>query len=74
MGTYGGLVSDRLLQPLYSGMKVPLLLLVSFTLSIPSFYVLNMLFGLATDFPDVLRALVGGPELDVGPERVSQRH
>jgi hypothetical protein len=58
MGTYGGLVSDRLLQPLYSGIKVPLLLLVSFALSIPSFYVLNMLFGLAPDFPDVLRALI----------------
>lgn len=58
MGLYGGLHTDRLLQPVYSGVKVPILLLVTFGLSLPSFYVLNMLFGLAADFAEVLRALV----------------
>jgi hypothetical protein len=58
MGTYGGLGGTRVLQPVYSGLKVPMLLLVTFVLSIPSFYVLNMLLGLGADFPDVVRALV----------------
>jgi len=58
MGTYGGVRGDRLLQVLYGGMKVPLLLLVTFVLSLPSFWVLNTLLGLAADFSDVLRALV----------------
>src|SRR5438132_1461240 len=58
MGCYGGLTADRIRQPLYSALKVPLLLLVTFSLSIPSFYVLNLLLGLGGDFPQVLRALV----------------
>jgi hypothetical protein len=45
-------------QPLYSGLKVPLLLLVTFGLSLPSFYVLNMLAGVGGDFAQSLRALV----------------
>src|SRR5438552_4256347 len=58
MGCYGGLAEDRLRQPLYSALKVPLLLLVTFSLSIPSFYILNLLFVLGGAFPEVLRALV----------------
>src|SRR5258708_35169742 len=58
MGSYGGFSADRILQPLYSSLKVPLLLLVSFALSLPSFYVLNMLLGVAEDFPEVLRSLI----------------
>jgi hypothetical protein len=58
MGTYGGLSGERLLQMLYSGLKVPLLLLASFALSLPSFWVLNALLGLAADFPRALRALL----------------
>lgn len=58
MGTYSGVRPDRMLQVLYSGLKVPLLLLVTFALSLPSFYVLNTLLGLAGDFAEVLRALV----------------
>jgi hypothetical protein len=57
MGSFG-VTSIRLLQPLYSGVKVPLLLLVTFLLSLPSFWVLNTLLGLAADFREVLRALV----------------
>jgi hypothetical protein len=48
----------RLLQSLYSGAKVPLLLVLTFLLALPSFYVLNMLMGLAGDFPQVLRGLL----------------
>ena len=58
MGCYGGISGNRILQPLYSGVKVPLMLLITFALSLPSFYVLNLLLGLAEDFGDTLRALL----------------
>ena len=58
MGCFGGLAGDRWLQPVYSGVKVPLLLLVTFALSLPSFFVVNSLLGLRADFGHVLRALV----------------
>lgn len=57
MGTFG-VASDRLFQPAYSASKVPMLLLVTFGLSLPSFWVLNALLGLAGDFAEVLRALI----------------
>ena len=60
MGTFGGFASDRLWQMLYSGLKVPLLLLVTFALSLPSFFVLNTLFGLRDDFAEVVAALFRG--------------
>ena len=64
--TYGALMglftgyddSPRPLQAVFSAAKVPLLLLLTFGLALPSFYVLNMLAGLGTDFPAVLRALL----------------
>ena len=58
MGSFAGLASDRLLQVAYSAAKVPLLLLATFGLSLPSFYVLNMLLGLSRDFRAAVRALV----------------
>jgi hypothetical protein len=58
MGTFGGIGGDRLLQVLYSALKVPLLLLFTFVVALPSFFVLNTLFGLRSDFPAVLTALV----------------
>ena len=58
MGCYGGFTGARLRQPLYSGLKVPLLLLVTFCLSLPSFYVLNLLLGVGGDFAESLRALI----------------
>jgi hypothetical protein len=58
MGTYSGLKPGRLHQLLYSGVKVPLLLLATFGLCLPSFFVLNMLAGLRDDFGEVFRALV----------------
>src|SRR5829696_1564831 len=58
MGTFGGVRGERALQVLYSAVKVPLLLLVTFGLSLPSFFVLNTILGVRDDFPHVLRALV----------------
>jgi len=57
MGAYAGLSPDRWQQILYSAVKVPLLILVSFALSVPSFYVFHALLGLSRDFPAALRAL-----------------
>jgi hypothetical protein len=58
MGTYGGLKGDRPWQLVYSAIKVPFLILTTFVLSIPSFYVINTLTGLRDDFPRVVRALM----------------
>src|SRR5687768_4219289 len=58
MGTFGGIRGERALQVVYSAVKVPLLLLVTFALSLPSFFVLNTILGVRADFPHVLRALV----------------
>ena len=54
MGSFGG---DRWLQVVYSALKVPLLLGVTFLLTLPSFFVLNSVLGLRDNFPAVLRAL-----------------
>lgn len=58
MGTYSGLERGHALQLLYSGIKVPMLLVVTFLVALPSFWVLNRLVGLSGDFPSVLRALI----------------
>src|SRR5512138_1016093 len=50
MGTFGGFSGDRLWQVAFSAVKVPLLLLVTFAISLPSFYVFNLLAGLGADF------------------------
>jgi hypothetical protein len=46
------------MQLVYSAVKVPILITAAFALSIPSFYVMNLLVGLREDFPRVLRALM----------------
>jgi hypothetical protein len=58
MGTFGGIGLHRLEQILYSALKVPMLLLVTFVICLPSFFVLNTLLGVRRDFPQVARALV----------------
>lgn len=58
MGTFGGVTGDRLLLILFSALKVPLLLIVTFLICLPSFFVLNTLFGLRPDFAAVLNALI----------------
>jgi hypothetical protein len=58
MGSYGGVSGLRFWQLVYSAVKVPILLVATFLLSMPSFLVLNTLFGLRDDFPRVARALL----------------
>ncbi len=55
MGCFGG----RWLQLVYSALKVPILLLATVGLSLPSFFVLNTLLGLRDDFRDVARGIIG---------------
>ncbi len=58
MGTYGGIDDLRILQVVYSAVKVPFLLMATFALSLPSFFVVNTLLGLRSDFGRVVRALM----------------
>ena len=58
MGTFSGLEPGRFHQLLYSGLKVPMLLLVTFLICLPSFFVLNSAVGLRSDFPQALRAVL----------------
>ena len=57
MGSSNGISDGRGLQMVYSALKVPLLLQVTFMLSLPSFFVFNTLAGLRADFGQVIRAL-----------------
>jgi hypothetical protein len=50
MGAFGGIGPSRFLQIFYSSIKVPFLLLSTFVLSLPSFFVVNSLMGLRDDF------------------------
>jgi hypothetical protein len=58
MGSYAGVFGERFLQVVYSAAKVPLLLMLTFALSLPSFFVINTLLGLRSDFAYAVRALV----------------
>lgn len=54
MGSFGG----RAVQAVYSAVKVPLLLLATVGLSLPSFFVLNTLLGLRDDFGRAVRGVI----------------
>lgn len=58
MGSFGGVFGERFWQVSYSAVKVPILLMGTGVLSLPSFFVVNTLFGLRSDFSYSLRALV----------------
>ncbi|NOR67149.1 MAG: hypothetical protein GQ528_07320 [Woeseiaceae bacterium] len=58
MGSFGGVLGERFWQVVFSAIKVPLLLTATFALSLPSFFVVNTLFGLRSDFLYSLRALL----------------
>lgn len=58
MGTFGGLTGDRPLQVFYSAIKAPILLLGTFLISLPSFAVVNTLFGLRRDLGEAIRAVL----------------
>lgn len=57
MGSFGFAFPTCGWQMLYSGIKVPLLLLCSTLLCLPAFFVLNTLLGLRDDLPAALDAL-----------------
>ena len=58
MGCYDGGDAVRPRQAVYSAIKVPLLFGATFTLSLPTFLVLNTLAGLRRDVPEACRALL----------------
>ena len=58
MGTYGGAAGPRAGQVAYSAIKVPLLLIATFLLSLPAFFVFNTLLGLRADFGRVVASLL----------------
>jgi hypothetical protein len=60
MGTFRAIALQQqwALQILYSAIKVPLLLLATFLISLPSFFVLNSLLGLRSDFASAVRSLI----------------
>lgn len=63
MGSYAMVVGKRTFiqqvpQMLYSGLKVPLLILITVAVALPSFFVINTLLGLRDDFRVSLRAIV----------------
>ncbi len=58
MGMFGGVAGARIWQVVFSAVKVPMLLGITFALALPSFFVLNTVLGLRDDFPKVLTALL----------------
>lgn len=58
MASFTGLAPGRYHQLIYIGVKVPLLLLVTFGLCLPSFFVINTVVGLRDDFGEALQAVV----------------
>lgn len=58
MGGYGASTGRWTVQPLISGLKVPILLVGTFAVALPSFLVINTLLGLRDEFRQVLRALM----------------
>lgn len=57
MGSFSGFLGERLWQVIYSSAKVPFLLLVTFFICLPSFFVFNTLLGVRSDFRQALGAL-----------------
>jgi hypothetical protein len=58
MGSYNAIGPPRLLQALCSAAKVPMLIVLTFALSLPSFFILNTVLGLRDDFRLALRVLL----------------
>lgn len=51
---------ERVWQVAYSAIKVPLLLVATFLICLPSFFVLNTLFGVRSDFARAVRLVLSG--------------
>ncbi len=68
MGSFSGLTAlwgqsvvepeRRILQAIYSALKVPALLAITSAICLPSFFVLNTLLGLRDDFSAAMRAIL----------------
>jgi hypothetical protein len=58
MGSYGGIADDRAWQAVYVAIKVPILLLITLAITLPSFFVISSLFGVRADFAESLRAIL----------------
>lgn len=63
MGCYAAVANQRVwteqwLQMLFSGVKVPLLILATLLIALPSFFVLNTLFGLREQVKEALKAIL----------------
>jgi hypothetical protein len=58
MGTFGGFTGQHPLQPIYSAIKVPILIVLSFGLCLPFFFIINTLLGLREAFGEALAALL----------------
>ncbi len=59
MGTSAGIWGDRAWQVAFSAVKVPVLLLATPIIALPSFFVVNTVMGVRSDFARALRAVVG---------------
>lgn len=53
-----GLTESRYLQVVYSSLKLPLMIVATFLLSVPPFFVLHSLLGLRSDFLPAMRAIL----------------
>lgn len=60
MGSFGGIADGRIWQVMFSASKVPFLLLGTFAICLPSFFVLNTIAGLREDFSEAVRILMAG--------------
>lgn len=58
MGLSGGVEGERAWQVVFSAIKVPILLMATPLLSLPSYFVLNTLLGVREDFAEASRAVV----------------
>ncbi len=58
MGSYGIIAGGEATQILYGAIKVPILLLVTFLITLPSFLVINTLLGLRNDLRQVVGTLL----------------
>ena len=57
-GVAMGFFAVRALQSLYSGLKVPLLLIVTSAVCLPNFFIVNTLLGLRDDFASAFRGVL----------------
>lgn len=60
MGTFRVQFGSGWLQPVYSALKTPLLLLATTALCLPAFFVVNTVLGLRERFGPAMRAILGG--------------